>query len=486
MGLRVGDPRGRRARQEAAQAGLPAGRRRRAPSRSRWTRTSATTSTCCCRPPSSSSRRSSARRRCCSASCASGSPRPAGSWTCWSRARSSGPPRAPRRARCSCSPTTCPARSRCCAARPARTTTGTRRRRRCAAGRAAGRDRLLRRRRGGRRRTLVRRRPVIAVGRRTRSRVGQHRRSRSSRSSPWSPCSSCSASSAPRSAARTRSLALSRELRHRYDALQAVTKEGVLVQSLTGRVLDISERAAAILGVDAGVLGRAVGRRPARRPASTSMGLAMNPAAVLGHRTGSRARGLRRSTPSSSASRCRAPTRTPGAHGAGVQPAGARPATVTPPRVLTTLVDVTGRREVEAALTRSEMQFRVAMENAPIGMALVDLDWRIVEANAAFAELLGTSVGALRGYRMEDLSTPGQPARRAPRGRPPARRRAAPVLAREALPAGRRPPGVGRARRRARAHAEPARRTTSSCRCATRPSRGCRPRCSRTARCTTR
>ena len=59
------------------------------------------------------------------------------------------------------------------------------------------------------------------------------------------------------------------------------------------------------------------------------------------------------------------------------------------------------------------MQFRVAMENAPIGMALVDLEWRIVEANAAFAELLGTSVGALRGYRMEDLSTPeGRPAER--------------------------------------------------------------------------
>ena len=81
--------------------------------------------------------------------------------------------------------------------------------------------------------------------------------------------------------------------------------------------------------------------------------------------------------------------------------------------VLTTLVDVTGRREVEAALSRSETQFRVAMENAPIGMALVDLEWRIVEANAAFAELLGTSVGALRGYPMADLSTPeSRPAER--------------------------------------------------------------------------
>ena len=42
-------------------------------------------------------------------------------------------------------------------------------------------------------------------------------------------------------------LDLSRELRHRYDALQAVTKEGVLVVSLSGTVLDISERAAAVV-----------------------------------------------------------------------------------------------------------------------------------------------------------------------------------------------------------------------------------------------
>ena len=58
-------------------------------------------------------------------------------------------------------------------------------------------------------------------------------------------------------------LELSRELRHRYDALQAVTKEGVLVQSLSGRVLDISERAAAILGIDA---ASAVGRSVADLP----------------------------------------------------------------------------------------------------------------------------------------------------------------------------------------------------------------------------
>ncbi|KQY20595.1 diguanylate cyclase [Cellulomonas sp. Root485] len=198
-------------------------------------------------------------------------------------------------------------------------------------------------------------------------------------------------------------LELSRELRHRYDALQAVTKEGVLVQSLGGRVLDISERAAAILGVDARAsVGRSVGDLPV--VLVNEMGLAMNPAAVLGHRSGVARAGW---TVDSELVGVALPgTDTTQARMVQVAsqlvPAGDGDAAA----VLTTLVDVTGRREVEAALTRSEMQFRVAMENAPIGMALVDLEWRIVEANAAFAELLGTSVGALRGYRMEDLSTP--------------------------------------------------------------------------------
>ena len=62
-------------------------------------------------------RPSSARPRCCSASCASASRRPAASWTCSSRARSSARPRARRRATCSSRPSSCRACSRGCAAR---------------------------------------------------------------------------------------------------------------------------------------------------------------------------------------------------------------------------------------------------------------------------------------------------------------------------------------------------------------------------------
>lgn len=198
-------------------------------------------------------------------------------------------------------------------------------------------------------------------------------------------------------------LELSRELRQRYDALQSVTKEGVLVQSLGGRVLDISERAAAILGVDpTAALGRPVTDLPL--VLVNEQGLSMNPAAVLGHRaasdpaTGEAGPELVGVALPDSA----------GMHVRMVQvasqlvPAGDGEN----PAVLTTLVDVTGRREVEAALSRSETQFRVAMENAPIGMALVDLDWCVVEANSALAELLGTRVDALRGYPMSELGEP--------------------------------------------------------------------------------
>ena len=85
-----------------ARADVP--RRRHRPGRGQArasTTTSATTWTWWCRPSSWSSRRSSGRPRCSSASCASGSPRRAGSWTSSRAGGSSARARAPRRATCS-------------------------------------------------------------------------------------------------------------------------------------------------------------------------------------------------------------------------------------------------------------------------------------------------------------------------------------------------------------------------------------------------
>jgi len=74
--------------------------------------------------------------------------------------------------------------------------------------------------------------------------------------------------------------------------------------------------------------------------------------------------------------------------------------------LLTTLADVTGPKEIRAALSRSEAQFRLAMENAPIGMVLVDRQWRLLEVNTAFATMLGTEPAALVGRDLSTLSHP--------------------------------------------------------------------------------
>jgi diguanylate cyclase (GGDEF)-like protein/PAS domain S-box-containing protein len=58
-------------------------------------------------------------------------------------------------------------------------------------------------------------------------------------------------------------------------------------------------------------------------------------------------------------------------------------------------VDVTAHRVAAEELTRERELFRVAFEGAPIGMALVGLDGRVLRANEAFCALLG--------YREDEL-----------------------------------------------------------------------------------
>lgn len=76
------------------------------------------------------------------------------------------------------------------------------------------------------------------------------------------------------------------------------------------------------------------------------------------------------------------------------------------PVTVVTMLDTSGLREAAEALNRSDAQFRKAMENAPVGMALVDLEWRLMEVNRAFAELMGSTVSALRGTPFSSLSHP--------------------------------------------------------------------------------
>ncbi|MBM7112568.1 PAS domain S-box protein [Archangium primigenium] len=71
------------------------------------------------------------------------------------------------------------------------------------------------------------------------------------------------------------------------------------------------------------------------------------------------------------------------------------------------LRDVTERRHAEAALRHSEEFFRTSFENAPIGMALVDLGGAFLQVNASFCALVGyTRRELLRTRTFQELTHP--------------------------------------------------------------------------------
>jgi PAS domain S-box-containing protein len=68
--------------------------------------------------------------------------------------------------------------------------------------------------------------------------------------------------------------------------------------------------------------------------------------------------------------------------------------------------DVSWRRRVEAQLRESEQRFRLAMADAPIGMALVDLEGRAVEVNERLCELLDRPRAELLGCSFQEVTHP--------------------------------------------------------------------------------
>jgi diguanylate cyclase (GGDEF)-like protein/PAS domain S-box-containing protein len=73
--------------------------------------------------------------------------------------------------------------------------------------------------------------------------------------------------------------------------------------------------------------------------------------------------------------------------------------------------DVTERVEMEAAVRDAEQKFRTAFDQAPIGVCLLSLDpdhrGRMLEANPALADILGSSVRELTGASLGSLAHPG-------------------------------------------------------------------------------
>lgn len=73
---------------------------------------------------------------------------------------------------------------------------------------------------------------------------------------------------------------------------------------------------------------------------------------------------------------------------------------------LVNVTDVTARHEALSQLTRSEERFRLALECAPIGIALVDLDRRFVVVNSAMCDMVGRSASWLVEHRIDDVIDP--------------------------------------------------------------------------------
>jgi PAS domain S-box-containing protein len=80
------------------------------------------------------------------------------------------------------------------------------------------------------------------------------------------------------------------------------------------------------------------------------------------------------------------------------------PATGAVVELLSISRDVSERVTVTAQLRESEQRFRLAMANAPIGMALVGLDGRFVEVNDSLCDLLGCPRDELLSLTFQDIT----------------------------------------------------------------------------------
>ncbi|WP_082091991.1 putative bifunctional diguanylate cyclase/phosphodiesterase [Demequina pelophila] len=194
--------------------------------------------------------------------------------------------------------------------------------------------------------------------------------------------------------AREAVVAQEARLRSQFEAVMAHTRDGVLISTLSGDVALVSDVAAAILGIDpAEVVGRPVARLPLRVVDAKSQPL--GPAEAFTASSDGRPRIVgvpgRRGPDDVRWLQVEARTVQDGPEG---------------PLVVTSLIDAAGLREAAEALSNSDAQFRRAMENAPTGMALVDLEWRLLEVNRSFAEMMGSTVAALRGTPFSALSHP--------------------------------------------------------------------------------
>ena len=77
-----------------------------------------------------------------------------------------------------------------------------------------------------------------------------------------------------------------------------------------------------------------------------------------------------------------------------------------PLRMIGVNIDITERKRIERTLQESEERFRLTIDEAPIGMALVALDGRFVRVNRALCEIVGYSSAELTGLTFQAITHP--------------------------------------------------------------------------------
>lgn len=199
-------------------------------------------------------------------------------------------------------------------------------------------------------------------------------------------------------ARRTRDEALRKErsMRKQFEAILSSTRDGVVITARTSEIVVITDMAAHMLGVDkAMVLGGSLGKMPFNAVDEHGRPLLAHEVFTPGRDDGKpRVIGV------------------PGRRGTEdvrwlhVRTQMVMDAIDGDSATLTTLMDTAGLQEAAEALSRTDAQFRRAMENAPVGMALVDLEWRLMSVNRAFATMMGSTVAALKGTPFSALSHP--------------------------------------------------------------------------------
>ena len=182
-------------------------------------------------------------------------------------------------------------------------------------------------------------------------------------------------------------------------AVLAALEEGLIVQDSAGAIVMVNEAAAAILGVRPGDL---VGRSHSDPSwvAITEDGELLPPEQhlpVVALRTGeaqtARVIGVRVRTGELRWLRIAAVPITDGGRPRGV---------------VTTFTDVTATRAADLALRESEQHFRLAFDNAPIGMYMISLRpesaGQYLRANTAFERMVGYSTAELAGLALDEIT----------------------------------------------------------------------------------